>query len=92
MLGSNYCQNGDTLGPVEPIVWLEQGNQGDQREQDDQSEVSIILFEMSESSEKNSICWVFQALCLCFCLCHFICICIVVLNSFHHNLSKYVWL
>ena len=32
-------RNGDTLGPVELNVWLEQGNQGDQgdrREQDDQ--------------------------------------------------------
>ena len=29
-------QNGDTLGRVELIVWLEQGNQGDRREQDDQ--------------------------------------------------------
>ena len=27
-------RNGDTLGPVELIVWLEQGNQGDWREQD----------------------------------------------------------
>ena len=26
--------NGDTLGPVELIVWPEQGNQGDWREQD----------------------------------------------------------
>ena len=29
-------RNGDTLGPVELIVWPEQANQGDQREQDDQ--------------------------------------------------------
>ena len=29
-------RNGDTLGPVELIAWLEQANQGDQREQDDQ--------------------------------------------------------
>ena len=41
MLISIYCQNGDTLGTVELIVWLEQGDQGDQREQDDQSEVSM---------------------------------------------------
>ena len=27
-------RNGDTLGLVELIVWLEQGNQGDWREQD----------------------------------------------------------
>ena len=27
-------RNGDTLGPVELIVWPEQGNQGDWREQD----------------------------------------------------------
>ena len=55
-----YCRNGDTLGLVELIVWLEQGNQGDQgdqREQDDQGEVSIIIFGMSESSgfQKYSI-------------------------------------
>ena len=41
-------RNGDTLGPVELIVWPEQGNQGDRREQDDQDEVSIIMFGMSE--------------------------------------------
>ena len=44
-------RNGDTLGPVELIVWpAEQGNQGDWREQDDQGdviEVSIITFGMS---------------------------------------------
>ena len=40
-------RNGDTLGPVELIVWLEQGNQGDWREQDDQGEVYIIIFEMT---------------------------------------------
>ena len=71
--------NGDTLGPEELIVWLEQGNQGDQgdqREQDDQGEISII-FGMSESSEfqKYSIFRVLQALCLY----HFICLCICVL-------------
>ena len=60
-------RNGDTLGPVELNVGLEQGNQGDQgdrREQDDQGEVSIIIFGMSESSgfQKYSISWVFQAL------------------------------
>ena len=56
-------RNGDTLGPVELNVWLEQGNQGDQgdqgdrREQDDQGEVSIIIFGVSESSgfQKYSI-------------------------------------
>ena len=40
-------RNGDTLGPVELNVGLEQGNQGDQgdwREQDDQGEVSIISY------------------------------------------------
>ena len=36
-------RNGDTLGPVELIVWPEQGNQGDLREQDDQGEVSSYL-------------------------------------------------
>ena len=40
----------DTLGPVELIVWPEQGNQDDCREQDDQGEVSIIIFGMSKSS------------------------------------------
>ena len=44
-------RNGDTLGPVELNVGLEQGNQGDQgdrHEQDDQGEVSIIKFGTSE--------------------------------------------
>ena len=44
-------RSGDTLGPVELILWTEQSNQGDQgdrREQDDQGEVSIIIFGMSE--------------------------------------------
>ena len=93
-------RNGDTLGPVELILWLDQGNQGDRREQDDQGEVSIIIFGMSKSTgfQKYSICWVFQALCLCLyrCLCHCLCLCICVrlwfLNSFHHKLSEYVWL
>ena len=31
-------QNGDTLGPVELNVWLEQGNQGDQGDQGDRRE------------------------------------------------------
>ena len=81
MLGSISCRNGDILGPVELIVWLEQGNQGDQREQDDQGEVSIIIFGKSESSgfQKFSKCRVFQTLCLCFCLFHFLCLCICVL-------------
>ena len=34
-------RNGDTLGPVELIVLLEQVYQGDWREQDDQGEVHI---------------------------------------------------
>ena len=70
--------NGDTLGHVELIVWLEQCNQGDQREQDDQGEVSIIIFGMSHQDFKN-IAYVgfFQALCLC--LCHCLCLCICVL-------------
>ena len=61
---SKKSQNGDTLGRVELIVWLEQGNQGDQREQDDQGEVSIIIFGKSESSgfQKFSKCRVFQTL------------------------------
>ena len=55
-------RNGDTLGPVELIVWPEQANQGDQREQHDQGEVSIIIFGMSKSSgfQKYNICWVFR--------------------------------
>ena len=91
-------RNVDTLGPVELILWLEQGNQGDRCEQDDQGEVSIIIFGLSKSSgfQKYSICWVFQALCLCLCLCrclcHCLCLCICVilwfLNSFHHKLSE----
>ena len=88
MLGSIYWQNGDTLGRVELIIWLEQGNQGDQgdqHEQDDQGDVSIIIFGISESSgfQKYIIFGVFQALCLCLCLCrclcHCLCICICVL-------------
>ena len=31
---SEKSRNGDTLGPVELIVWPEKGNQGDWREQD----------------------------------------------------------
>ena len=77
MLGLIYWRNGDTLGRVELIIWLEQGNQ---REQDDQGEVSIIKG-MSESSgfQKYNKCRVFETLCLCFCLCHFHCHCIFVL-------------
>ena len=30
--------NSDTLGPVELIVWLEQGNQGDQGDQHEQDD------------------------------------------------------
>ena len=51
-------RNGDTLGPVELNVWLEQGDQGDQgdrREQDDKGDVSIIIFGMSESSGFQNI-------------------------------------
>ena len=36
-------RNGDTPGPVELIVWLEQGYQGDWHEQDDQGQVSLCL-------------------------------------------------
>ena len=43
-------RNGDTLGPVELILWPEQGDLGDRREQDDEGEVSIIILGMSESS------------------------------------------
>ena len=53
MFGSIYCRNGDTLGPLELIVWPEQANQGDQRVQDDQGEVSIIIFRMSHQDFKN---------------------------------------
>ena len=64
-------RNGDILGPVELIVWPEQGNQGDWREQDDQGEVFIIIFGMSKSSgfQKYSICWVFW---------HFVCVFVFV--------------
>ena len=64
-------RNGDTLGPVELIVWPEQGNQGDWCEQDDQGEVFIIIFGMSKSSgfQKYSICWVFW---------HFVCVFVFV--------------
>ena len=64
-------RNGDTLGPVELIVWPEQGNQGDWREQDGQDEVYIIIFGMSKSSgfQKYSICWVFR---------HFVCVFVFV--------------
>ena len=74
----------DTLGPVELIVWPEQGNQDDCREQDDQGEVSIIIFGMSKSSgfQKYSICWVFQALCLCLCLCIFFVVVFVIVLAF----------
>ena len=44
-------RSGDTLGPVELIVWPKQGNQGDWHEQDDQGEVSIIIFGMSQDFE-----------------------------------------
>ena len=49
-VGLKKSRNGDTLGPVELIVWPEQANQGDLREQDDQGEVSIIKFGMNKSS------------------------------------------
>ena len=72
---SKKSQNGDTLGPVEPNVWLEQGNQGDRREQDDQGEVSIIIYGMSKSSgfHKYSICCVF-----CFFVCVFVVVFVIV--------------
>ena len=41
-------RNGDTLGPVELILWREQGNQGDWREQDDQGEASIYHHILNE--------------------------------------------
>ena len=53
MMSFKKSRNGDSLGPVELIVWTEQSDQGDQsdrREQDDQDEVSIIIFGMSKSS------------------------------------------
>ena len=46
-------RNDDTLGPVELIVWPEQGNQGDCREQDDQGEVSLIIFGMRIQEESS---------------------------------------
>ena len=87
-------RNGDTLGPVELIVWPEQGNQGDWLEHDDHGEVSIIIFGMSESSgfQKYSICWFFKQFCLCRCLFHCLCLCVPLwfLNIFHNNLLEYV--
>ena len=64
-------RNGDTLGPVELIVWPEHGNQGDWLEHDGQGEVSIIIFGMSKASgfQKYSICWVFR---------HFVCVFVFV--------------
>ena len=64
-------RNGDTLGPIELIVWPEQGNQGDWLEHNGQGEVSIIIFGMSKSSgfQKYSICWVFR---------HFVCVFVFV--------------
>ena len=64
VLEEEKSRNGDTLGPVELNVRLEQSNQGDRCEQDYQGGVSIIIFGMSESSgfQKYSISWVFQAL------------------------------
>ena len=58
--------NGNTLGHVELIVWLEQCNQGDQREQDDQGEVSIIIFGMSHQ--------VLKKLANLGCFRHFVCV------------------
>ena len=55
---SKKHRNGDTLGPLELIVWLEQGDQGDWREQDDQVEVSFIIFGMSKSSVFKNITYV----------------------------------
>ena len=62
MLCKKKSRNGGTLGPVELILWLEQGNQDDRREQDDQGEVSIIILGMSKSSrfQKYSISCVFR--------------------------------
>ena len=63
-------RNGDTLGPVELILWLDQGNQGDRHEQDDQGEVSIIIFGLSKSSR-------FQMLYIEF-FRHFVCVFVFV--------------
>ena len=47
-------RNGDTLGPVELIVWPEQANQGDLREQDDQGRyLSSNLEWVSHQDFKN---------------------------------------
>ena len=40
-------RNGETLDPVELILWPEQGDLGDRREQDDWDEVSLIILGMS---------------------------------------------
>ena len=70
-LWAQKARNGDTLGPVELIVWPEQVNQGDWRGQDGQGEVSIIIFGMRKSSgfQKYSISWVFR---------HFVCVFVFV--------------
>ena len=43
-------RKGDTISPLDLILWPEQGDLGDRREQDDEGEVSIIIFGMSELS------------------------------------------
>ena len=51
LMSFKKSRHGDSLGPVDLIVWTEQSDQGDQsdrREQDDQDEVYIIILGMSE--------------------------------------------
>ena len=80
--GRKKSRNRDTLGPVDLIVWPEQGNQGDWREQDDQGEVSFIIFGMSKSSgfRKHSIFWVFR---------HFVCVFVFVIVFVFVFVSSY---
>ena len=77
MLGSIYCRDDDTLGPVELIVCLEKCNQidqGDQCEQDDQGEVSIIIIGMSESFHN------FKNIAYVGCFRHFVCVFVFVIS------------
>ena len=59
-------RNGDTLGPVELIIWPEQGNKGDWREQDGQDEVFIIIGEISSEIDRSSLCDIEKSSFKCF--------------------------
>ena len=66
-LVSKKSRNGDTLGPVELIVWPKQGNQCDWHEQDDQGEVSSSYLEWVSRQDFKNIAYVG-------CCRHFICV------------------